>query len=362
MKIIKKFNAFFVGVLFVVGIFATTVFLRSAWENADFDHLLVTGKAHSSIKTQETTKENENDGETGNVFILDSAKEDEVMINDPQDSAKESEKPKQRASKFTFVAIGDSESYNESTGYNGELISVLEKARSHRSDFAIFTGDIISTGDPSFAGNKKRITNVKNVIEKYFNHYYVVFGKHDIECGDKCVDAWKKTLFDIDVALKEERKLYHSFDYQNTHFVLLSADYPQKHSIDLEQLAWFEQDLKNNTQPNTIVVQHVPPVNFFKESAKQCHDMSCSPQIQKKLMNLFRMHGVDLVISGHENAFDHKIVDKVDFVLSGNSGNKARYKNVIKGDIYSHFSIDGEKIVLKAFKTDGTLVREIKIK
>jgi len=90
--------------------------------------------------------------------------------------------------------------------------------------------------------------------------------------------------------------------------------------------------------------------------------MSCDDEVRQKLLALFKKHNVDLVISGHENAFDHKIVDGIDFVLSGQVGSKPRYKNVIRGDIYTLFTINGEEIKLEAINVEGEIIRAISIK
>ncbi len=90
--------------------------------------------------------------------------------------------------------------------------------------------------------------------------------------------------------------------------------------------------------------------------------MSCDDEVRKKLLALFKKHNVDLVISGHENAFDHKIVDGIDFVLSGQVGNEPRYKNVIKGDIYTLFMVNEEEIKLEAINAEGKMIRAISIK
>ena len=160
----------------------------------------------------------------------------------------------------------------------------------------------------------------------------------------------------------EKRYLYHSFDYENTHFILLSTDYPEKHSIDDAQLAWLNTDLNETDKSNIIVISHVPPVNFFKESAKKCHDMSCSEIQRDKLINILKKHQVDLVLSGHEHVFDHKIVDGIDFVIAGNSGNGKRYKDSTWEDSFSQVTVSDKHITLKAIGSNGNLIREIQIK
>jgi len=366
MKLIKKINALFLGILFVAGMVFSALSMWSSWENAEVDQLLLSGKTHRQEKKEDPV---------GSVEPAEQAEQTEPLVLEPDDDSpvkqeELSEKANEQdetaqtdlAHPFTFAVISDAESFNEKTGHNKELEQVLSHASGKRPDFALFTGDIITTSDPKLSGNVNRIKNVKNLIERYFNNYYIAFGKHDIQCGDGCVDAWNEIFFDNPTSADEERKLFYSFDYLNTHFVLLSSDYPEKHSVDRAQLAWLEKDLEQNSLPNTIVVQHVPPVKFFDESAFDCHDLTCVPEVKEKLLAIFRKFEVDCVISGHEHAFDHKIVDGIDFVLSGNTGNKPRYKNVIKGDIYTLFSINGESINLQAINTENEIIREIKIK
>jgi len=122
-------------------------------------------------------------------------------------------------------------------------------------------------------------------------------------------------------------------------------------------------DLNQTDKKHKIVISHVPPVTFFKESAKRCHDMSCSEPNRSQLISILRKHRVDLVISGHEEAFDHKTENGIDFVISGKpSGAEPRYKNIINKKIFSFFTVTNSGITLKAIDVEGNLIREIKIK
>ncbi|MEN8252243.1 MAG: metallophosphoesterase [Patescibacteria group bacterium] len=259
---------------------------------------------------------------------------------------------------FSFAVIADAETYKTPSRHNDILEHIIAKSKTFKPDFALFTGDILVSDFP----DKPRLQNVKNLIEKYYDDYYTVIGKHDIECGLKCIDAWQEVFYDINYEKEDERILYHSFDYENTHFVLLSSEYPIKHSVDNKQLAWLDEDLANTDKDHIIVASHVPPVNFFKKSAKECHDMTCSEPQRTKLINILKKHRVDLVISGHEHVFDHKIVDGIDFILAGNSGNGKRYKNSTWEDSFSLINVSQYGINLRALGADGHLIREIKIK
>lgn len=265
--------------------------------------------------------------------------------------------PTESGDSFNFVAIADSESY--SSGYNSELVTIVNKTKSLNPDFAFFTGDILANDNSSSA--KGRIYAVKRLMEQNFKKSYIAFGKHDIECGLACVNLWTKTFWGRFFGPHEKVKLYHSFDYKNTHFVILSSDYPLKHSIDDIQLNWLASDLKKTDKPNKIVVTHVPPITFFSKSAKECHDMSCHKTQRDKLLNILKTNAVDLVISGHEHVFYHKTWNNIDFVISGNSGNSARYDQK-EEDIFCQIFVNGKSIVLKAIDKKGKVKKEIRIK
>jgi len=259
---------------------------------------------------------------------------------------------------FSFVVVADAESYSTPSRQNDVFEHMLSLSASFKPAFALFTGDLLASDSP----DKIRLSRVKKLIEKYYDVFYISIGKHDVECGAKCVDAWNKVFYNKDPVTGEERILYHSFDYENTHFVLLSSDFPLKHSIDDKQLKWLDEDLSNTDMDHIIVAVHVPPVNFFKKSAKECHDMSCSEPQRTKLMNILKKYHVDLVLSGHEHVFDHKVVDGINFVLAGNSGNGKRYKDSTWEDSFSLINVSKNHITLKGIRSNGEVIREIQIK
>lgn len=263
---------------------------------------------------------------------------------------------------FSFVAIGDSEKYKDPDGYDHDVLSIFAKARELKPNLIFLTGDLITASSENLNENKRRIRNIKNVLDSYFSSipYYITFGFHDIECGFSCANQWTNIFFNKPL---KETTLYSSFDYENTHFVLLSDDYPLRKSAEKKQLDWLNKDLSENTQENIIVFMHVPPVTFFKESAKDCHDMSCSEPNRSQLVSILERHSVDLVISGHEHLFDHKTVNRIDYVLSGNAtGSKPRYKNTLAGKNFIQVFVSKRSITLRALQENGELIREIKIK
>ncbi len=260
---------------------------------------------------------------------------------------------------FKFTVLGDSESMK--TGFYPEMSQMVNLARKQNPDFAIFTGDIMATVSKNVFVYQDWINTFKRIVDSNFKKTYIAFGKHDMDCGFRCVNLWSKTLWGKTWGFTERAKLYHSFNYQNTHFVLLSSDYPLKHNLDAIQLNWLEEDLKKNTQPNKIVVTHVPPITFFEESAEECHDMSCNKASRDRLLNILQTYKVDLVISGHEHSFQHKNKHDIDFIISGNSGNSERY-GVGEEDSFSLVEVNGTNITVKKIDKKERVDETIKVK
>ena len=284
----------------------------------------------------------------------------DVVVNDElMEGSKEGE-----YESFTFVVIGDSEREKSPYGFGENAYGVIDRVNVMHPDFVLFTGDVImANADPR--GPKASIGHVRNVFDTHLSKvpYYIVFGYHDVECGTNCVDLWQEYFFDKKYIAEEKRILYYSFDHENTHFIVLSTDFPEKRTITAEQLIWLEEDLEKNELENVIIAMHVPPVTFYEESAEDCHDLACQPELQKKLQNIFKKGDVDLVISGHEAVFDHKIVDGIDYILSGNTlGGKAKYKGVKSGQTFSKVSVNGNMIMVWGIDMEDGILREIRVK
>ncbi len=266
--------------------------------------------------------------------------------------------PSAQINPFTFTVLADSDNYDTPSGHNDILEKMLGTSKKLAPDFALFSGDLITMPEPSAT----RVSALKKLIEKYYENYYIAFGKHDVECGIECVDIWQKTFFGQTVQSEKRRELYHSFDHENTHFVLLSSDYPLKHGVDDVQLKWLNDDLQKTDKEHIIVVSHVPPVNFYKESTKECHDMTCDETRRARLQSILTTHHVDLVISGHEHTFDHKVIDNTHYVIAGNIGNGKRYKDTLWQNSFLQISVNKSHITLKLLDENGSLLQEKQIK
>lgn len=374
----RKISILLIGILSVFSGILAGIFLWTREENRNYGADLVTNFSNRGIAKEidaqekiliSSMKEVVSEEQSKAENQLAPAAIEQPVVESSSEIAMQASGAPERISEegqqdiFSLAVVGDAESFSSSSGYNNELPLMLDQIKKQNTTMVLFTGDLITNTLPSAQEVRNRVTNLKALIDQYLkSKYFIVFGKHDIECGQVCIDAWQEIFFGKKYEVSEVRKLYYSFDFGMTHFVILSSEHPLKHSIDDEQLSWLEADLAKNQKPNKIVFSHVPPVTFFQESARECHDMSCSSVQRDKLMNILKKYKVDAVVSGHEHTFDHKIVDGIDFILSGDTGNGDRHKGTIKKEMFSIFRFNKEHITLEVKDINGASVRQLIVK
>ncbi|MBX7144226.1 MAG: metallophosphoesterase [Oligoflexia bacterium] len=113
---------------------------------------------------------------------------------------------------------------------------------------------------------------------------------------------------------------FYSFNFGSAHFVALDSNLGL--SANSEQLIWLQQDLKQRNlalYPWTIVYMHHPLRSTTRE-----------PEMawRSEALNLFESAGVDLVLAGHDHAYQRFIAPEAGklpspiFIVSGGGGKK----------------------------------------
>lgn len=106
------------------------------------------------------------------------------------------------------------------------------------------------------------------------------------------------------------KEAYYSFDYGNIHFICLDSHAYGDDNVRLwentsSQLAWLEQDLKNNTQDWTIVYFHYPP--YTKGSYDSDSNTGFNLplfSLRNLLVPIFDKYQVDMVLTGHSHIYE----------------------------------------------------------
>ncbi len=110
--------------------------------------------------------------------------------------------------------------------------------------------------------------------------------------------------------IPSNKEAFYSFDYGNVHFICLDSHAYGEDNIRLwentsAQLAWLEQDLKNNKQDWTIVYFHYPIYT------KGSYDSDSNTGFNLPIFNLrnllvpiFDKYQVDMVLTGHSHIYE----------------------------------------------------------
>ena len=205
------------------------------------------------------------------------------------------------ATDFKIVAVGDIGCKSDRAKDSLNLLQSLEPDL------------FVALGDLSYDSNDNVENNcfVKEIQEQYsINKTKVTIGNHD----DKEVESDNLMKFYIrEFTNKVNKNLtpYYSFDYGNVQFLSLytSGDFEEEketifHKVNDTQYQFAERDLKNVKDNNltqwTVVFFHKPM--YTSESHHDPYE-----QFSKVYHPLFDKYGVDLVLQGHNHAYERTL-------------------------------------------------------
>jgi hypothetical protein len=120
---------------------------------------------------------------------------------------------------------------------------------------------------------------------------------------------------------------YYSFDYANSHFVVLDLwKTPWRDPADA-QLRWLEADLAATNQDWIIAVNHFPPYCAGKyESEKNGFLID----VRQRILPVLEEHGVDMLVTGHDHTYQRS------YLLDGHYGTRDTF------DPAKHLKAEGD--------------------
>lgn len=236
---------------------------------------------------------------------------------------------------FKFAVIGDTRSDNPE-GINIKVTAaLLKKIKSEDVDFIIVTGDMIS-GSKNVNRTVERLGKWKHLVQKYGLKVYVVAGNHEINSEGS--EGAFRSIFEMPdngpIGLKE---LVYSFDYKNTHFVMLDTNiYNSFHRLGDAQRAWLENDLKQNKDKLIFVFGHEPAYPTGNRMGKS---LGRFPVERDGLWSLFEKYDVRAYFCGHEHVYNKSMHNGVLQVITGGGGAPLHTQQK-KGGFYHFVIID----------------------
>lgn len=262
---------------------------------------------------------------------------------------------------FSFGVIGDTKVF-KANNPNGNLEKAVRSITTDHKDIAFdfVMGDLVSSCD---GGNscEGKFNDWKSVMSPLISKTYEVVGNHDRTGGDKADTVWQKEFANLPTnGPSGFDKLTYSFDFGNSHFVVLDSEKPHENYIDSAQQAWLEKDLSANKNPNVFVFDHEPA---FGTSQAKKDGLDAHPAERDAFWSIIAKYHVTAVFNGHEHIHTRKkIGDTYQIVVGDTDSTDDDFpdNSVIdygyKGKSYMIVSVDGQKINLKLYTVDGNLV------
>ncbi len=240
--------------------------------------------------------------------------------------------PKTQANKFNFIVLGDT--HLGSKMAEEPFQEIVKQINYRMPSFVINTGDNIDVDEP----NQWKIFN--ELTSKIKVPFFTAIGNHDSYISNR-------------LYLKNRGPLYYSFDYGNSHFIILDNAqntnnatlyiYPQKKS---EQWDWLVKDINSNAI-HKFVFFHFPV--FGKRSMLDPQYNPFTSQEERKtevekMIKLFKENGVKYVCFGHIHDYKREEIDGIIHLRSGGGGGSETSKTVKENIHFVHFFVDDKSI------------------
>ena len=280
-----------------------------------------------SSATQKTAKVTEVIDESSSQALqyeeLNDDSQEEIMDEPPLDDV--TEKPDEEPL-LRMVVVSDMNGQYGSDQYDSEVVQGIDMIIADRPDIVINAGDMVAGQKPKLDYRKMWRGFHAAVTDRLKDAGITmaqVVGNHDGSGYSKYagereiyIDEWNQRKPDLNYIDDSKYPLYYSFLYKDVFFIALDASTLE--ALDDEQYAWLEQQLSHNPSSyRPVIFQHVPlfPITTIKPT-EILHD--------SRLPDLYAKYKVQVVISGHQQAYFPAALNGVIYVHAGALGGGPR--------------------------------------
>jgi hypothetical protein len=191
----------------------------------------------------------------------------------------------------------------------------MASIRKLNPDMIFAVGDLVSSCD-AYDACSKDYRDWKNIVGSLMPKTYATQGNHDRTGDDKTDNIWRTSFnFPANGPSGFSEQVY-SFDFKNTHFVVLDSDKPKEHLVNGEERAWLEKDLATDKKDNTFVFFHEPA---FPVSSKVGESLDKEPAERNALWQILDKYNVAGVFNGHEHIISRRKIGSSVFSGATNS-------------------------------------------
>ena len=218
--------------------------------------------------------------------------------------------PTGTAQPFRFWIFGDSGicSSIQTTVMN----SMLSYTGSDPPDLFLHTGDVAQSSGQDAEYTDCHIAYYKDVLRH--TPFWPAMGNHDSMSSSctgssgtapSCSGPYFSTFVLPTAAeaggVASGTELYYSYDYGNTHFIVLQGTYDTWRQTGSAMMTWLQSDLAATSAQWIIAYWHQPPYTkgtHDSDTEAECRDM------RERVLPILEAGGVDLVLGGHSHGYE----------------------------------------------------------
>jgi len=267
---------------------------------------------------------------------------------------------------FSFAIIGDTRHF--STSKNDSLRLAAGRISTAQSTGPVFVmGDLVD----SCKGGSACLTKFKrwkSLVHPLEQRIFPVMGNHD-RTSNGADKVWKSVFSLPKNGPSGFAGLDYSFDYGNSHFVVLNSEKPRGNIVNSTQRDWLDKNLAANAKENTFVFYHEPA---FATSVNMEASLDAKPAERDALWRIIDKYNVTAVFNGHEHLFSRKTIDSSVFaeahnsifqITEGNTDVGAGYQPKsgqsdfsYQGKTFTLVNVNGNKITVNLYSIDNALI------
>jgi hypothetical protein len=197
-------------------------------------------------------------------------------------------------------------------------------------------------------------------LRKLASVTYLIQGNHDRTGEEKADSAWQEVFNLPTNGPAGYSELTYSFDFKNSHFVILDSEKPEERLINGEQRSWLERDLSRNKKEKTFVFFHEPA---YPVSNKITESLDANPGERDALWAILNKYKATAVFVGHEHIHSRR---KINNLYQFGFGNTESFNHDLPKPGVAEYSYQGQhfglveikdsQITVKVYSVDGKIL------
>lgn len=277
-------------------------------------------------------------------------------------------KKEEKNEEFSFAILGDTQLFDLPESKGG-FVKAVRNIANYNTSFVMTVGDLIQGCETSETCENK-YEKWKRIAKIIPVRIYPVMGNHDRVDKKIADEIWQKSFKLPDNGPRGYEELVYSFDFKNSHFIILNSEKPRLHRVDIIQREWLENNLRENKLENVFIFFHEPAL---PSSYKINQSLDIYKKDRDALWKIIDKYNVTAVFNGHEHIYSRRLITSSLFPEATNNiyqfivGNTDAYERLApkqsesvdfnyKDQNFVIVNIEGKKIAVNLYSINGALV------